>query len=68
MAKKDSFTEEMIDFLFGYHGIWVFVLIITGIVFLFKGCPKKPVEQTKIERTINIIDKKWEKWIEEHEK
>lgn len=64
MERKKGFFESTNDFYL--------ILIAIGCILVFfswiggcMGChQQKPVE-TKIEKTIKVLDKKWDKWLDE---
>jgi len=66
MGLYDDVKEQFDFWMFGGGAVAI------GILALFMwigGCtPEKEVrEDTKVEKTIYILDKQWEKWIDKHE-
>lgn len=66
MANYDSNDTEaglVVNFLF-----LILAAIVIGIFFLVSKCsPAKEHKPDKVERTLDVLDSKWEKWLDKNE-
>lgn len=66
MANSNSNNSEA-DFVVSAF-FSVLALIVLGIFFLVSRCsPAKEHKPDKVERTLDVLDSKWEKWLDKNE-
>lgn len=64
MRNRDSF-----DFVDSILIVPIMCIILFPFVLWYKSCnPEKPKPKNRIEKTIEIMDKRWDKWLDKNYK